>query len=76
MIVCYCAPVNGNIKALRRAKGLSMKALSGLSGVAQSTIYRIENLLSNPHPSTIRRLAEALDVKPEELMREHGRLEI
>jgi DNA-binding XRE family transcriptional regulator len=44
----------------RRARGLTQKQLSQLSGVDQSEISRIETGLSNPTYSTMTALAEPL----------------
>lgn len=47
--------------ALRRLKiGLSQRTLAGLSGVSLATIYRIENRIIFPRPSTALRLEETL----------------
>jgi transcriptional regulator with XRE-family HTH domain len=52
--------------AWRQRKALSQRDLARLSGVGVATIVRIEH--SQPaRPSTVRRLAEALGVTPEEL---------
>lgn len=46
---------------------MSIEELSESSGVAVSTISRIENGLQKPQFVTIRALAEALQVEPSEL---------
>jgi transcriptional regulator with XRE-family HTH domain len=38
--------------------------------LAQGTVWRVENGFSEAHPQTIRKLAEALVVEPNELIRE------
>jgi transcriptional regulator with XRE-family HTH domain len=48
---------------------LSMRELQELSGVSHNTIWRIESGRQGAHPRTIRKLAEALGVEPEELLK-------
>jgi transcriptional regulator with XRE-family HTH domain len=40
--------------------------------VGRNTIWRLEHGLMGAHPSTIRKLAKALDVEPEELVKTGG----
>lgn len=60
------------LKELRQDRALSMRELAALSGVGHNTIYRIENGQSNTLPRTVRRLAEALEVTPRDLIRREG----
>ncbi len=55
------------LKELREAAVLSQKDLARLSGVGRTTISAIENARRRrkPHPSTMRKLARALRVKPQ-----------
>ena len=48
-------------------KALSQRELARLAGVTQFTVTRIETGKQNAHPSTMRKLAEALELKPERL---------
>ena len=49
----------------RRIAAVSQRELAEMSGVGQTTIARIENgLVKEPHPKTIRQMAEALGVTP------------
>jgi transcriptional regulator with XRE-family HTH domain len=50
---------------LRRA--LSQRDLAKLAGMQPSTLNRIELGKQQPRPSTLRRLARALKVKPQDL---------
>lgn len=59
--------VNGNLKRLREQRVLSLTDLARIAGVNRVTINRIENGRQKPMPRTIRKLAEALEVKVEEL---------
>jgi transcriptional regulator with XRE-family HTH domain len=52
----------------RRKRLLTLRALSERSGIAYTTIHGIETGKHDPRPSTILRLAEALDVDPDALM--------
>jgi transcriptional regulator with XRE-family HTH domain len=51
------------LREFRRQKGWSQKDLADESGVGQDTISGIERGLHEPRPSTLRKLAEALDVE-------------
>ena len=56
-----------SLRQLREAKVLSQRELAEKSGVSPTTIINIETGKIRPHPSTLRKLAEALGVAPEEL---------
>jgi len=58
------------LKELRRRRGLSQKDLARESGVGQDTISGIESGRHEARPSTLRKLAEALDVEVEDFFRE------
>ncbi len=58
------------LRQLRRQKVLSMRELEEKSGVSYNTVWRLETGRTGAQPRTIRRLAEALGVKPEELLPE------
>ena len=51
-----------NIKKLRRAKKLSIRKLGEIAGVHFVTLARIETEVHDPRLSTLRKLAEALNV--------------
>jgi transcriptional regulator with XRE-family HTH domain len=56
------------VKELRAERVMSLRELSERAGVSKDTIWRLESGKStNAHPSTIRKLAEALDTEPKEL---------
>lgn len=60
--------LNGKKIALYRMKrGLSLKALSELSGIDSGTINRLEHGKASPRPRTVKSLCEALEVPFEEL---------
>src|SRR5215212_8824713 len=53
---------------LRELKGFSQRALAKESGVSPATIYELENGRRRPNPSTLRKLAGALDVQVADLL--------
>jgi len=55
------------LRALRRRKMLSLRELGERSGVAFDNINKLENERRYAQPRTVRRLAEALGVPPEDL---------
>lgn len=56
--------IGARLKQARERKVLSQENLSGLSGVTEATISRMENGKSGPtRPSTARKLAEALGIE-------------
>ena len=62
--------VNGQkLRQLRVEKALSLRALKERSGVAFDTINKLENGHRPARLVTIRKLAEALEVEPKELMK-------
>jgi transcriptional regulator with XRE-family HTH domain len=58
------------LRELRRRRMLSLRELEQRSGVAFDNINKLENEKHRAQPRTLRRLAQALDVEPHELMKE------
>lgn len=58
-----------NVRELRKAKGLSQEDLEGLTGLKRSYISDMERGTRNPTLKAVERVAAALEVKPEELVR-------
>ena len=56
------------VKELRKRKGLSQEELTENSGLSLRTIQRIENGETDPTGETLRRIASALKVNPDELI--------
>ena len=56
-----------NLKAIRKAKGISQEQLAGDTGFEVSQISRIELGKVNTSISHVAAIAKALKVKPEEL---------
>lgn len=58
---------------LRRGKGFSQRTLAKAAGVSPSTIFEIERgRHSTPHPSTAKKLAEAMGVEVTEVLEAVG----
>lgn len=68
--------MNGHLKQIREIRVLSRKELAQQSAVNASTIYRAERGQTKLRPSTVRKLAQALGVPPDELVSKQGRLEL
>ena len=60
------------LKDLRRRKVLTMEELAARAGVGRGTVWRLEHGVMGAQPRTIRKLAKALDVEPEELVKTGG----
>lgn len=56
------------IKKLRNQKGMSQELLAEESGLSLRTIQRIENGETNPTGESLKRISNALNVNPDELM--------
>jgi transcriptional regulator with XRE-family HTH domain len=57
------------LRRLRRERALSQRALARAAGVGLDAVNRIEKGRRDALPSTLRKLAEALEVEPRELMK-------
>ena len=60
------------LRQLRVERALSLRALGKRSGVAFATINNLENGKRPARLATIRKLAEALEVEPKELLKGDG----
>jgi transcriptional regulator with XRE-family HTH domain len=60
------------LRQLRRQRVLTMEELAKKAGVGRNTIWRLEHGVMGAQPRTIRKLAAALGVKPEELVKTGG----
>ena len=54
--------LGGRIKAVRESRGLSIRDLAELAGINKSQIVCIESGQSDPHYTTLLRIARALEV--------------
>ena len=66
--------MNANVRRLRERRALSQRELAARAKLSVTTINRIESGQHKPMPRTVRKLAEALGVTPEELQAEQQRL--
>jgi transcriptional regulator with XRE-family HTH domain len=57
------------LRDLRRRRVLTLEELAEKAGVGRNTVWRLEHGLMGAQPRTIRKLAKALDVEPEELVK-------
>jgi transcriptional regulator with XRE-family HTH domain len=60
------------LRELRRRRMLSLRELGERSGVAFDNINKLENERRRAQPRTLRKLADALGVEPEELIKGYG----
>lgn len=58
------------LRRLRRERALSQQDMTRITGVAQATLSDLERGKRRARASTLRKLAEALGVKPKDLMKE------
>lgn len=58
------------LRQLRRERALSQRDLSRITGIAHDSISQLETGKRDAQPRSILKLAEALGVKPKELMKE------
>ena len=61
--------IGDRLRDLRKRRLLTQEQLAKRSGVGIATIVRVERNQVEPRGSTIRKLAEALRVEPEELVK-------
>ncbi len=62
--------VGDNLKRLRTLNALTQEELATKAGLTPAAVARIERNEAEPRPSTLRKLAGALSVKPAELVGE------
>jgi len=56
------------VREVRKRRGMSQELLAENSGLSLRTIQRIENGETEPRGNTLKRLSDALEVNPEEIM--------
>lgn len=60
-----------NIKELRKKKGLSQDNLARAAGIPYTTLVKIEsNVVKKPSVQNVAKIAKALEVKIEKLLKE------
>ena len=60
------------LRELRRRRVLTLEELAEKADVGRNTIWRLEHGVMGAQPRTIRKIAKALNVEPEELVRTGG----
>ena len=60
------------LAAHHRKRGLTQRQLAELAGVAHTTVQQLESLKRGAYPQSLRRLATALGVAPDELLHGEG----
>ncbi len=61
--------IGDTLKRLRTESALTQEELAANAGLTTAAVARIERNEANPRPSTLRKLAAALEVEPSELVR-------
>jgi transcriptional regulator with XRE-family HTH domain len=67
MAIIAVVKIGKNLRAKRVEKFMSQAELAEESGLSEAHVGRIERDEVEPHLSTIRKLAQALGVEPQEL---------
>jgi transcriptional regulator with XRE-family HTH domain len=62
--------IGDRLKTLRVRRALTQQELADRAGVSSNALNRIELNRAEPHMSTLRKLAKALDIDPSELVGE------
>lgn len=62
------ANLGSNLREARKRLGLTQEQVAQRSGVHTTEVSRIEGGKRDPQVSTVRRLAEAVEVKPGQLL--------
>jgi transcriptional regulator with XRE-family HTH domain len=62
--------IGKRLKNLRLRRAMSQRKLAAAAGMSQRAIVDLEADKREPHPSTLGKLSEALDVDPTELLGE------
>jgi transcriptional regulator with XRE-family HTH domain len=62
--------IGDRLKTLRVRRALTQQELADRAGVSSNALNRIELNKAEPHMSTLRKLAKALDIDPSELVGE------
>ena len=60
--------IGDRLKTLRIRRALTQQELADRAGISSNALNRIELNKAEPHMSTLRKLAKALDVDPTELL--------
>jgi transcriptional regulator with XRE-family HTH domain len=61
--------IGDKLKDLRTQRALTQQELADKAGIGKNTVNRIERNDTEPHMSTLRKIAKALDVDPATLVK-------
>jgi len=61
--------IGERLRQLREERALRQDELAERAGIGKNTVNRLEKNHTEPHMTTIRKLAQALEVDPAELVR-------
>ena len=64
----FLKELGGKVKAIRKAKGLSVRALAAMCGTDYSNLSRFENGQKNLYLLSLKLIAEKLEVDLKELL--------
>jgi HTH-type transcriptional regulator, competence development regulator len=62
--------IGDKLRSIRSRKLMSQRDLAKRAGLSHNTIVQLESNRTEPHYRTLRKLVEALDVEPDELLGE------
>jgi transcriptional regulator with XRE-family HTH domain len=62
--------IGDRLRTLRIRRALTQQELAEKAGISKNALNRIERSKAEPHMSTLRKLAQALNVDPTELVGE------
>jgi len=57
------------LRDLREDQAYSVRELADMAGISRTTLWKLETTGGKAHPRTIRKLAEALEVKPRDIIK-------
>jgi transcriptional regulator with XRE-family HTH domain len=60
--------IGDRLKEIRQRKLMSQRDLAEKAGLSQNAVVQIENNRTEPHYRTLRKLVEALDIDPSDLI--------
>ena len=60
--------IGERLKDLRIRRALTQEELADKASIGKNTVNRVERNLTEPHMSTLRKLAQTLGVEPHELL--------
>jgi transcriptional regulator with XRE-family HTH domain len=64
--------IGKRLKELRIRRALTQEELAAKANIGKNTVNKIERNITEPHMSTLRKLAQALGVEPHELLERDG----